>query len=1123
MSLYILIGSSGSGKTDYLYRTITDMAEKGGRYFAVVPEQYTMETQKKIVSMTSGKGTMNIDIVSFNRLADRIFEETGTSTAQLLDDTGKCMVLRKVMDMRKDELKVFKSKISYPGFIDEVQSLISEFYQYGIGEKEMQDIIDKAEKRPLLKGKMEDIMIIATEFKKYLEGKFMIPEEMMSKLCGAIPKSEIIRESIITFDGFTGFTALQYNVIENLLKYGRDVVITITMQKNPSNEDLFSLSSKTIKKLECIAENQEKKVIKKYMEGDCPFRYKDNEPIAWMEKNLFSYGKKVYDGNNDSIKIYEAANPTQECEFVAARINELVRNENLRYKDIAVISGDIEAYYHGVKEAFTHYNVPCFIDYKRQINNNPFIESIKALLETVDNNYAYESMFRFLRCGMADMENDEVDRLENYVIEHGIGSYKRWNMEWNDADEDILALRDELLSRINVVYKGLKNRKADVREYTKVLYEYIENENMQAGLKEYEEMFENAGEPVLAKEYSQVYKKVMELFDKVVMLLGDEKIKLKEYIGILEAGFQEIKVGVIPPTLDRVVVGDMERTRLGDIKVLFFIGVNDGIVPKTSGSGGVLSEIDRNFLEECDVELAPTKRENSFIQKFYLYLNITKMSDKLIVSYSRCSSAGKTLRPSYFISTLLSGFKGMKVEVVNTGNNMMENISTEKNMETVIADGLREYAAGTGTLSDEWKEVYSLFDDNDKKELMLSAAFYNDSVDNVDRAVANALYGKNLRGSVSRLETFASCAYRHFLMYGLNIVDRKRYEVSQIDIGNFYHSALEKFSNKMREHRLDWRDVSDSKRRDIVQEAVAEVSGAYEDKAFYGTARDRYLIDRMNRMLDRTTWALCNQLSKGKFVPEGYEVRFDGERSAQTLRYQLSEDEKMNLRGTIDRIDIYETDDDIYIKIIDYKSGNKKFDISDVYNGLQLQLVLYMEAASDMIKRNAGEKNVIPAGIFYYDIKNPVIDESDSSDWQYNLLKEMRPSGMLNDRKEVISAMDEELKEGVAGTSEVIPVSFTGKGIRKGSGVLDDEKFDTLITYVHKKAGKLGKNISEGCIEKNPYKKHDGKNPCEYCEYKPVCRFDIGLEGNKYRNLPKLDDGEIWEMMKEADDENEMD
>lgn len=1108
MGLKIIQGNSGSGKTYKLYSEMTD----DKKYFAVVPEQYTLETQRTIVELKENKGTMNIDIVSFNRLAKRVFEETGTNVEEMLDDTGKCMVLRKILEDKKDELKVFASKVSYAGFVDEIQSLISEMYQYGIGEKEINDIIEKASDNQLLKSKMEDVLIISESFKEYIKGKFMVAEELMSRLCNIIPVSALIKESIITFDGFTGFTALQYEVIRQLIKYSKGVVITITAQGRMSNCDLFSLSTKTISKLEQICKEENCSIEKCQLEDKDNYRLKGDKSLLWMEENVFSFKKDVYAEKTDAIRVVEGFNPLAECEFVGREINRLVREEGYRYKDIAIVTGDIEGYYHNLEQVFRTYEIPGFIDCTRQINNNPFIESIKALIELIDNNYEYESMFRFLKCGMLDIDVDTVDKLENYIINHGIKSYKRWNMEWKNCEDELIVIRDELLSILNPIYKSMKVRNSNVLHYTKALYEFVESQSMQKKLKEYENYFESIGKLDLAKQYSQIYKKVIEVFDKVVSLLGDEKMKLKEYLGILEAGFLEIKVGIIPPTMDRVVVGDMQRSRLGNIKILFFIGLNDGIVPKSNSRGGILSENDRRFLENENIELAPGERENAFIQKFYLYLNITKMSEKLIITYSKTKSDGGAVRPSYFVSTICNKFPKIKIESSELKEDMLGRISTKKTMEKELAKGLRDSVANVVELNDDWKQLYSIYDDEGKIKVLLSGAFYNEEASNLEKAVCDAMNNHSIRGSVSRIETFAACAYQHFLSYDLHIVKRGKFEVNGMDIGNIYHKSLQIFSERLRDKHLSWDNLSEEDRKEVVNEVTKIISSEYEDTAIYSSARNKYQLKRIFEITDRTTWALCKQVEKGKFVPEGFEVDFDSYKTSESLKLELDNGTVMNLKGKIDRIDMYETDDSIYVKIIDYKSGNKTFDILDVYNGLQLQLVLYLEAAMDMISHNEAGKKVIPAGVFYYDIKEPVVDEDKADDIEHELLKAMRPNGLINNAVEVIEALDKEHIEGEKEDSDVAPISFTKSGYRASDKIVSEEDFNKLVKFVHNKTKKLGKDISEGYIQKNPYRINDAskRNPCTYCDFKPICRFDESLPGNSYRDIDKVKPSEVW-------------
>lgn len=1123
MGLRLILGSSGSGKTYNLYKTLLEVSEQYNqecrkKCFAVVPEQYTMETQKTIVQMSPGHGTMNIDILSFNRLAIRVFDKTGVKTGDILDDTGKSMILRKVMEQQRDNLCVFGKKVSYPGFVEKIKSIISELYQYGISTDELEQIIDKSSARPLLQSKIKDIKTIEQNFEQFLKDRFITSEQLMELLYEQVPFSEEIHNSIVTFDGFTGFTALQYKVIEQLVKIA-DVYITVTIQPEQllesgnGSSDVFALSKKTISKLERIALDNNIKTERIILDSAVPYRVRENEELKWLEKNLFSYNNLCYDKSNDNIRLHESANPEKECNYIASKISSLVKKHGYRYSDIAVITGNIEEYSYNMEQAFRCYEIPCFIDCKRGINNNPFIETIKSLLHTIDMNYSYENMFRFLRCNMVGMSMNEVDLLENYVIANGIGSYKRWSAVWEDADTKIIELKNYLMDILSPLYNVMKKQKPNVRDMTRALYDFISGQKMQEQLLEYEKMFEEEGNLNKAKEYSQIYARVMEMFDKTVNLLGEEKLSVKDYTAIMESGFEEIKVGIIPSTIDRVVVGDIERTRLGDIKILFFAGVNDGIIPGKSESTGILSETDRNYLEECDVELSPTARENLFIQKFYLYINMTRTSEKLWLTYSRSTASGSPVRPSYLIMNINNRFNKLKVESDITSRSM-EEISSKKMLEKTAAIGLREIIASNIEMSNDWKEIYKHVDDSTKDKI-LRAAFYRNSNDNLEKAVANALYGKTLKGSVSRLETYAACAYRHFIMYGLNITSRKEFEVGYADAGNIYHSALECFSKQLLRNGMDWRKIDDTVRSELVTKSVDEALKNYTGKAIMSTARNQYMLKRMYDITDRTVWALCNQLKKGEFIPNGFEVRFESDDMRDKMQFELSESERMNLRGTIDRIDIFENDDDIYVKIIDYKSGNKKFDIYDVYNGLQMQLVLYMEAAIDIISKGVKDKKVVPAGIFYYDIVNPVIEES-GEDWQETLLGSMKPNGLVNEDMTVLKAMDNEAK----GKSKVIPVTFTKNGVDKRSSAVSEDKLNKLMKYVHMKTEIFGEEIVSGEIKKNPYIK-ESISPCSYCEYKSVCKFDLQLPGSEYRRFEKQKPEDVWNKITEYAEKRE--
>lgn len=1151
MGLQLILGGSGSGKSTAMYRQLVDESREdhNGHFLAIVPEQFTMETQKTIVMLSPEHGSMSIDILSFDRLARRIFEEAGMNALQVLDDTGKCLIIRKIIEENKKNLTVFASKVKMAGFVEEMKSMISELYQYGIGEKELSEILDKSKKKPLLYAKLEDIRIILIKLQEYLKDRFVMNEEILTRVCQLIPDSEIVKNSVITFDEYTGFSPVQYQVIRMLLKYAKKVTVTVTI-RNPEKVDfsrsnpnqIFYLGIKTVNKLLQIAKEENVKIEKDIIMKNS-VRFQNSTELTYLEQNLFKYGKQTFQDNVNNMSIHICNNTIAEAEYVASTIIQIVKKHHYRYRDIAVITPDLESYYRGLTEVFHKYEIPCFIDYKHSIIANPMVEMLRAVLEMVIDNYSYESVFRYLRSGMSSLEQEEIDLLENYVIQYGIRGYKRWSKPFKTDKEIINRAREKVLRDTEEVYSQLKKKEdTTVTEIINTLYHLCIQLGTEEKLKTLQALFEKAGKMDLAKEYAQTFEKVITLFEKTVFLIGDEIIKVKEITSILDSGFEEIKVGIVPPTLDRLVVGDLERTRLNNIKVLFLIGVNDGLIPKAKTGGGVLSQADRSFLQENEVELSPTSRETVFIQKYYLYLMLTKMSERLYISFKRINNDGSSARQSYLINNMIKMFP--KVEVIDEEHrdNSADRITNLRLAVSYISENMFEYLHD-GLSEDQtrqFREIFArLLRDGKDMEKIIEASVYQNNISKIDEAVAKAIYGEYLRNSVSRLETFASCAYSHFIMYGLNLVERKEYQVNTADIGSIYHSAIEHFSKKIVSRKILWEKMDDELRDLLINESVNEVALEYADTALQDNARNAYMIERIRKMAQKTAWVLQQQVIAGKFVPGDFEIKFSSEYGLDELKYIYPDGSQMGVRGVIDRVDYFHDGDDIYIKIVDYKSGSKKLEINDVYNGLQLQLVLYMEAAMELAKKKNPDKNVIPAGLFYYNIDNPVIDESvvkdvkienckDDQEFQNQLkrraddetLKAQRVDGFVNASEPVLRAMDEKMEDAAheGGESLVVPIGFTKKGdFKSNSKQITQIDMERLIHFVHRKVGDLGSNILSGKIDLNPYVKANGKGnlsngqtPCDYCKYGSICGFDQKIEGCNYRVLAKINNDEIW-------------
>lgn len=1141
MKLQLVCGASGSGKTEYIFNDI--VKESGKRlddsFIIIVPEQFTMETQKNIISRHPNGGTMNIDIQSFIRLAGNIFLELGVNTGTVLDDTGKSLILRNVVEKEKDLLEIFGGKINKPGFIEELKSTISEFYQYGIDKDEIRTLTGNSSLKPLLRAKLKDVEIIFSAFEKYIGQDYIPSEELLKVLCEYIEESDIVKNSEIYIDGFTGFTPIQYEVIEKLIKCAKKVTITLTLPSYKVNEtreieqDLFLMSVKTKNKLLKIAAGLGAEINNPIIIDDKePIRFKESKMLGFLEKNIFRYSKNVYENSEDDIEIFDASNPKDEVANVVLRIKELIRKDGYKYSDIAVVTGDIESYYRLIEKEFANAGIPCFIDNKKSIISNPFVEAIRGVIQIVEEDFSYESIFRYLRTGMSNLAMDEIDILENQALAMGIRGYKKWSEDWYDVSDEVNDIRQRLIGDLSCLKSELGKGKYSVKHICTVLYQFICETEMEAKLYDYLIRFEEDNKLDLVKEYSQVYAYVMDLFDKIVSLMGNEELKLSEFADILDSGFEEIEVGVIPMSIDLVVAGDIQRTRLNNVKALFFIGVNDGIVPKASVTGGILNEADRNSLSKVDIELAPSAKENAFIQKFYLYLNMTKPKNKLIISYSVTDNSGKALRASYLVNEVKKLFTNLKVNSALEKNDLSF-VTGENAVINYLADKLREMPKDIQAeeMDNIFKELFAHFYADDKYrttiDRIIDAAYYRHYDNPIDKAIAKSMYGDNLNNSISRLEKFAACAYSHFLKYGLELRERKIFEIKVSDIGSIYHSAIEIFSKLVNEN-YDWKNIDDETRKELVRESVLQAVEESGVDALNDNARNKYMIERVENMTDKTTKVLCNQLVTGKFEPEYFEFRFSPKEGAKSMCMKLDDNTNMNLRGIIDRVDVYrETDETgkvkkVYLKVIDYKSGNKDFKIEDVFDGRQLQLSMYMRAMVDVEQEKYPDAEIIPAAELYYNIKDPYIEKYNDDgidDSELRREQEYRMPGLVNNSEEVLGLIDANITEN--GTSQVIKVNRLKNGTIKVPKGTSTKGFEALGNFIVSKATGLGQDIMNGNVSVTPYKS-GSSTPCDYCEFSSVCRFDMKLSGFEYRDVLKQKSEEIWnEIMKYEGEVNE--
>ena len=1131
MALQLILG--GSGKTTYLYDEVIrlSMEHPQEQYFLIVPEQFTMQTQKDIVTRHPNHGTMNIDIVSFARLAYRIFEELAVEQLSVLDDMGKSMVLRKVAAAQKRQLVLFGGQLSKPGFVGQLKSMLSEFYQYGITPEALREMAPSA-RSPLLRQKLEDLALVEQSFQEYIEGHYITTEQVLDVLCRLIPESGLIRNSVIALDGYTGFTPVQYRLTELFLVYAKQVYVTVTADEaagiygKMGIQNLFYMSRQMAVRLSEIAEKNQVKKLPDIMLGEQKNRRFARRPeLAWLEQNLFRYGTETaYTGEaTDSIVFFQASNPSGEVSHIVHEIQRLVQEGKARYREIAVITGDLPGYGKEITHQFTQNQIPHFMDDKKNVLDNCLVELIRASLEAVRQDFSYESVMRYLRTGLVSQERTMVDRLENYILAMGIRGGKRfretWERTYRGAGDlnvtEVNAFKDRVLAPLFSMQERFRQADLTIAGMTEAVLTLLADCRAEEQLESYQEYFTKIGEHRLAKEYGQVYGLVTELLKRLSDLLGEERVSRKEYLEILDAGFAELKVGVIPAVADRVVVGDITRTRLAHIRVLFFAGVNDGIVPARKERGSLLSDRDRDFLGEHHLELAPTAREESFQQRFYLYLMMTKPSKQLILSWCRTGADGKSRRPSFLIGELRTMFP----------NAALTDQETQADPEIYsVAEAKQRLSAKLGQYRDgqleqdeenaQFLELYRWFasskDNQETLRRFMDAAFFVYEQQGISHAVAKALYGEIISGSVTRLEQYAACAYSHFLRYGLELLERKRFELASSDIGTLFHESIDLCFRRVKEKQYDWHTMTNETRDMLVEECVAAVTENYGNTILGSSARNRYLAQRVEQITKRTVWALQQQIKKGDFIPAGFEVSFSAADNLSAMKIALSESEALHLRGRIDRMDVCEDGGKVYVKIIDYKSGSTSFDLLALYYGLQLQLVVYMDAVTEMAQHHYPDKEVVPAGILYYNIADPLAEKKGQPDPEKidaEILKKLRMNGLVNSELEVVRHLDRTIEK----ESDVIPVVLKDGEVQAGrSSVANRERFARLSQFVHRKLKEAGQEILDGEIGVAPYK-NGQRTACDYCPYHAVCGFDRKTSGYEFNRWKNRKTEEIWE------------
>ena len=1115
MSVRFLLGASGSGKSRQIYNEIiqASIKEPERNFYLIVPEQYTMEAQRELVTMHPAGGMMNIDAIGMNRLAYRVFDELGISTGQVLEDFGKSMLIKKILCEQQDTLHVYGSYYDKLGFVDEMKSMMSEIFQYNIKQDTIDEIMEQIPEDSVVAGKMQDIRHIYEEFEAFAGERYIVAEQLVELLTRHVGQSKLVCGSSLYFDGFTGFTPVQLELVEKLMTCADDLTFSFTLDdrdqkyEHIKDYELFYLTKTTIKKLtEAAAAAGVEIESPVVLPGTINYRLGENRELFFLERNLFRSPYQKWKQPLERIHLTATGDAQDEIVFVASTIRRLVREKGYRYKDIAIVAGDLEQASHIYERVMNEYEIPVFIDANACLKANPCAETIRSVLAVLADDFSYDSVFRFLKAGMTDLSFEDIELLENYALKRGVRGYSRWNRAVSENYEktspvNIEEIRQAFMKMFGDIRKVFADKKAVTKDYVEALYDFLLQihmyEKLEARKNElYEENRINEGDA-----YGQIFEKTVRLFDKIAELLGDTKMSVKEFYEIVDTGLSDIEVGVVPPTVDRVLIGDITRSRLNHIKVLFFTSVNDGIVPKAPKKGRILSDRDRDILSDCGLELAPSDKQNSYIEQFYIYTILTKPSDHLYISYHKLSASLESMRPSYLLGRISNIFPSVQAEVYDaascmpdTVNRSLRRILRAEDSEDAESRILTRILTEKG-FAGELTAIYK-------------GRTYRNVAEQLPPETIALLYGRYLHASVSKLELYARCGFAYFLKYGLRLKEREMYQVDVRNVGVILHSVMVGLFKQVRVTRNnDWENFPEDERMLMVTELVNRAAEESAGDFFEDNARNAYMLQMIERMAQTSAGMLQKHIRLGSMKPGMLEKTFDSAKDeVGSYLFELPNQIQMSINGKIDRVDVEEEDGTVYIKVIDYKSSARKLSLEEILNGEQLQLVTYSAIAYEIEKMIYPDKNIQIAGLLYYSFDDPVIEIesseidtdteqpefSDQEKLDAERMEKMKLQGFVNESPAVIQKMDHTCNQS-------LPVKLDKNGdIKKSENVVSADQIRTIMELTRENIEELGSQIAEGKIAIEPYK-NKSNTGCDYCEFKNICHFDVKNGGNQYR------------------------
>ena len=1107
MGFRVIYGRAGSGKSQYIYNEINEKinSKDNKKIYLITPEQFSATAEQKL--MENRKAIINAEIITFNRLAFRVINEIGGVINTNLTKCGKAMLIYSILQQEKNNF-TFLNKSDEN--IEICIRIISELKKHGVTVNDLKRTQEKTD-NIYLNNKLKDIILVYEKFEDKIKNNYIDETDLLTILAENIDKVDFLKGTEVYIDEFAGFTEQEYQAIKKIIEIANNVTITfcadnLDLNTDP-NTDIFYPNKVTYKKIIDLLDKNEK--VQKLNLNEL-YRFK-NEELKYIEKYL--YNTKIQKcETGKSINLFLAKNYYSEIENVAKNIVKLIKNKDIRYKDISIITKNIENYSSLTKSIFKKYEIPIFIDEKRDLNQNIIVQYVLSIIEVISKNYSYESIFNYLKTGFVEIEENDIFKLEKYCIKYGIKNNKFKNdfkygiNEKNKEEINYLnELRKKIINPLINLKKELDENKT-AQNFSKQFYLFLINQNIEQKINKKINNLKKNNFYDLAKEYEESYKIIINILDEINLIFGEEKITLEKFSQIIRTGLKNSELGRIPANQDQVIMGDIDRSRSRKTKVVFIIGLNDGVFPSINKNQGFLDDEDRNYLKDDGIEIAKGTLENLYDDNFNIYKAFTIAEEKIFLSYASSDSDGKSLRASNLVFRIKKIFPNLLEESDMISKNNFEIVNEEKLYDELI---LKINEIGNGKNPEKlFYTIFKYYQENKKYNKLLNENVkyidYNFS-EKIKKENIDKLYGNNLNTSISKLEKYMSCPFSYFLQYILKLKEKEELKVQSFDTGSFMHEVINSFFEEINNLGSNLKDITEEEIEEIVSKIINEK--LLQDNNYIFTATEKYklLVQRLKRIITKSLKYIIQSIVQSEFKLEGTEVEFGEKGKYKPIILDLENGKKVEITGKIDRIDIAKDEKNTYVRIIDYKSSVKNLDFGNVYAGLQLQLITYLDAVCKL-------EDFVPAGILYFNLMEQLISSNKKlsvEEIEQKIKNNFKMKGLILADVKVAKMQDKNLE---SGGSEIIPayIDKTGTLSPKKSSIATQEEFIKLQNYINKTIKDIAKEIFNGNIELKPFYKNK-KTPCEYCSYKSMCGFNSGVCKKNYRFINKLNKDEILE------------